>query len=106
MRGDPPFFQGRPADEGLNARFRKPADLKYVYVPPARFPDACASEPAAYVLVTSAEDDRGGRWMEDPNLVSVEQFPPPWAVRLLSKTPTWRFKLVRCASLVRDRQAP
>ena len=91
-----PFFEGLPL---LNARFRKPADLEYVYVPPTRFLEACRSEPAAYVLITSGQSDRGGRLIEDQDLIPETEFPPAWAAPLLSQTRTWRFKLIRCTSL-------
>ena len=94
----PPFFDDQPATGRLNARFRKPADLQYVYSPPDRFAQACASEPEAYVLITSGQERDGRPWIDDRNLRPESQFPPAWAAGLLSGTRTWRHKLVGCAN--------
>lgn len=97
--GDPPFFKTRPEDGFLISRFRKPPNLDYVYSPPDRFSEACSSEPGAYVLITSDQSDRGGSLIESQEIASRAEFPPAWLAGLLSRTRTWRFKLVRCRDL-------
>ncbi len=96
---EPPFFVGLPDVGLLNARFRKPPGVEYVYAPPERFYEACSTDPHAYVLVTSGQSDRGGQLIDDEKVVSQEEFPPSWLAGLLSSTRTWRFKLVRCVDL-------
>ncbi len=94
-----PFFDDQPKTQRLNARFRKPADLQYVYTPPDRFVEACASEPDAYALITSGQAGDGKPWIDDRSLQPESQFPPAWAAGLLSRTRTWRYKLMLCANV-------
>ena len=80
--------------------FRKPATVRYVYVPAEDFESACMGEPEAVVLLTSEQSDTVRDWERRPvdrPFRSIEQFPPAWLYSDASWYPRrWRYKMVTC----------
>ncbi len=87
--------------------FAKPPQVEMIVAPAGKIPDLCGEFPEAVALLTSkqvGEDARPNlRLMELDDVAPISEFPPAW---LRSKAGwyrrMWRFKLTRCAELLRS----
>ena len=92
-----------PDDDFVRLFLRAPG-VRYERVRPAERHAACAGDPSALVLLTTADLPRDIANPIDLPMPAVAAYPPPVVGRIFDGMSwyrrTWRFRLVRCADYV------